>query len=119
MGCLAQMRAPGFPDLFCPHPTLGPWTSPANPPGLPFLHYIDLLLIAPLLCEVLSSYLWDRLFNLSYLAGSPMRDTLGGLHRACTLNLMTEMMKYFVDKALLTPMLWMAVRKWFSKIKRE
>lgn len=117
MGCLAQGRASGFPDLLCPHSALGPWTSPANPPGLPFLHYIDLLLIAPLLCEVLSSYLWNCLFNLPYLAGSPMRDNLGGPHRACTLNLMTEMMKYFADKALLTPMLLMAVRKWVSKNK--
>lgn len=79
------------------------------PPPRPLFIIVGLLFIVPLGCEVLSSYLWNHLFTLLCLAGSPSRETLGGLHRACTLNSMTELMKYFVDNYLLTHILLMAV----------
>lgn len=81
-----------------PAPVLLWGLGQAHPvPPRPLFIMIGLLFIVPLGCEVLSGYLWNRLFNLPYLAGSPSRETLRGLHRACALNSMTELMKCFVD----------------------
>lgn len=98
-GCLAQGGAPGLRT--CPVPTLlwGLGQAQLHPPDLPFFITLELRFIALLLVLVLSSYLWNHLFNLPYLTGSPRRETLGGLHRACALNLMNELMKYFVDSS--------------------